>query len=173
MLPACNVSSAKSHSRKAPQLLLSVQVDVRSAAVGGRRGDPRRQGARSGAGALRNLWQNMWRNNGEGGEGPAEGTPGYQVPPSPPYCCSAAPQLDISMCLAWHQAIMGCVSPVHMHMCGNTCQAKALLRHASDRLAMNAATCGGFGKHSRAENESADIATLMVAAFADCHVDHV
>ena len=55
-----------------------VQVDVRSAAVGGRRGDPRRQGARSGAGALRNLWQNMWRNNGEG-EAPAEGTPGYQV----------------------------------------------------------------------------------------------
>ena len=57
---------------------LSVQVDVRSAAVGGRRGDPRRQGARSGAGALRNLWQNMWRNNGEG-EAPAEGTPGFQV----------------------------------------------------------------------------------------------
>ena len=56
----------------------SVQVDVRSAAVGGRRGDPRRQGARSGAGALRNLWQNMWRNNGEG-EAPAEGAPGFQV----------------------------------------------------------------------------------------------
>lgn len=56
-----------------------MQVDVRSAAVGGRRGDPRRQGARSGAGALRNLWQNMWRNNGEGGEPPADGTPGYQV----------------------------------------------------------------------------------------------
>ncbi|KAL3132600.1 hypothetical protein ABBQ32_009129 [Trebouxia sp. C0010 RCD-2024] len=55
-----------------------LQVDVRSAAVGGRRGDPRRQGARSGAGALRNLWQNMWRNNGEG-EAPAEGTPGYQA----------------------------------------------------------------------------------------------
>lgn len=54
-----------------------LQVDVRSAAVGGRRGDPRRQGARSGAGALRNLWQNMWRNNGEG-ETPAEGTPGFQ-----------------------------------------------------------------------------------------------
>ena len=63
-----------------PQKLraLPVQVDVRSAAVGGRRGDPRRQGSRSGAGALRNLWQNMWRNNGEG-EAPAEGTPGYQV----------------------------------------------------------------------------------------------
>lgn len=57
---------------------LSVQVDVRSAAVGGQRGDPRRQGARSGAGALRNLWQNMWRNNGEG-EAAAEGTPGFQV----------------------------------------------------------------------------------------------
>ena len=58
-------------------LMVAVQVDVRSAAVGGRRGDPRRQGARSGAGALRNLWQNMWRNNGEGD--PVDSTPGYQV----------------------------------------------------------------------------------------------
>ena len=59
-----------------------MQVDVRSAAVGGRRGDPRRQGQRSGggAGALRNLWQNMWRNNGEG-ESSAEFPPGYQVSP--------------------------------------------------------------------------------------------
>ena len=61
-----------------------LQVDVRSAAVGGRRGDPRRQGARSGAGALRNLWQNMWRNGGEG-EPPADGTPAFQqvTPPNP------------------------------------------------------------------------------------------
>ena len=57
-----------------------MQVVVRCAAVGGRRGDPRRQGQRSGggAGALRNLWQNMWRNNGEG-ESSAEFPPGYQV----------------------------------------------------------------------------------------------
>jgi len=60
-----------------------LQVDVRSAAVGGRRGDPRRQGARSGAGALRNLWQNMWRNGGEG-EPPADGTSAFQqVTPHP------------------------------------------------------------------------------------------
>lgn len=56
-----------------------MQEDVRSAAVGGRRGDPRRQGQRSGsAGALRNLWQNMWRNNGEG-ESSSEQPAGYQV----------------------------------------------------------------------------------------------
>ena len=55
-----------------------MQEDVRSAAVGARRSDSRRQGPRSGTGALRNLWQNMFRNNADG-EPSAEGTPGYQV----------------------------------------------------------------------------------------------
>lgn len=70
------MNSSRNHT-----CLDAMQVDVRSAAVGGRMGDPRRQGQRSGgAGALRNLWQNMWRNNGEG-ESSADYPPGYQVRP--------------------------------------------------------------------------------------------
>ena len=55
-----------------------LQEDVRSAAVGARRTDRRRQGPRSGTGALRNLWQNMFCNNAEG-QPSGEGTPGFQV----------------------------------------------------------------------------------------------
>ncbi len=92
-----------------------LQVDVRSAAVGGRRGDPRRQGARSGAGALRNLWQNMWRNGGEG-EPPADGTPAFQqVTPPPLFLCMTCSLSSAALSTACLYVSFESAQPIGLH----------------------------------------------------------
>ena len=98
-----------------------LQEDVRSAAVGGRRGDPRRQGARSGQGVWRNFLNNMWRNGGEGGEAPADGTPGFQqvhliitcacTPPAGHSCMDTCHKgVSVSVCRCVSLCVCLCVS---------------------------------------------------------------